>query len=160
MTVYWNNGTYGVCSRNLELKPEDKDNAFVKTAIDYNIPDSLSSLNQNIAIQGELVGPGIQGNPYNLSRTMYFVYKIWDIDKQEYLDGRSRRALTSQLKLNHVPVHATVASLKGMSLQDILNKADGESTLNAKAKREGLVFKSNTRSFKAISNLWLLDGND
>jgi hypothetical protein len=61
MTCYKKYGVFGVCSRNLDLK-ETEGNTFWNVAskldIESNIPD-------NTAIQGELVGPGIQGNPYS-----------------------------------------------------------------------------------------------
>ena len=48
-------------------------------------------------------------------------------------------------------------------VQGLLDMAEGKSMLNAKAEREGLVFKCNTfggPTFKAISNKFLLKGGD
>jgi hypothetical protein len=48
-------------------------------------------------------------------------------------------------------------------VQGLLAMAEGKSVLNAKAEREGLVFKCNTfggPTFKAISNKFLLNGGE
>lgn len=40
----------------------------------------------NIAIQGEVCGPGIQKNRLGLEEVELFIFDIWDIDKQQYWD--------------------------------------------------------------------------
>ncbi len=162
MTVYLNNGEFGVCSRNLELKLEDTDNAFVSAANGYKLEDKLRSLGLNLALQGELISSGIQGNPYGLpnGHSIYFIYKIWDIDKQQYMSPKDRRQLCKDYDLNHVPLISLAESLLGKTMEQMLEEANGKSVLNANTKREGLVFKSKAGSFKAISNEWLLAGND
>ena len=65
MTVFFKDGNVGVCSRNLELK-EDIDNTFWGCAVDSGAVDELKKFQQELALQGELIGPGIQGNKYNL----------------------------------------------------------------------------------------------
>jgi len=70
-TAYYQDGEVGVCSRNLELKTEteeDRNNPFVKAFFELGIRDALFKLGTNIAVQGELIGPGIQGNIYNLDK--------------------------------------------------------------------------------------------
>lgn len=163
MTVYYHTGTgvFGVCSRNLELKLEDTGNAFVKTALENELATKLISLNRSLAIQGELIGPSIQGNPYGLNKLSYFVYKIWDIDKQEYMPSEERRMLVeNHFRLDHVPLINARKEIDGFTIEDLLEMAEGPSQLNDKVQREGLVFKSEGNSFKAISNVWLLAGND
>jgi RNA ligase (TIGR02306 family) len=162
MTVYINNGEFGVCSRNLELKLEDTDNAFVSAANSYELENKLRNSNRNLALQGELISSGIQGNPYRLNngQSAYFIYKIWDIDNQCYLSPKDRRQFCKDNELTHVPLISLAESLLGKTMEQMLEEANGESVLNANTKREGLVFKSKAGSFKAISNDWLLAGND
>ena len=64
MTAYFRDNELGVCSRNLELKinDENKDNAFVRTFRNSGLMDAFLRVGRNIAVQGELMGPGIQGN--------------------------------------------------------------------------------------------------
>jgi RNA ligase (TIGR02306 family) len=167
MTVYYNvtdEHYYGVCSRNNQLKLDDPintDNAFVKTALQYDLHTKLTQLGMNIALQGELMGPGIQGNIENFATNRFFVYDIWDINNQRYFLPKDRRELVAQLGLEHVPVLDEEFVIKGKDLQDMLLYAEGPS-LHA-SQREGVVLKSNTyncwnsvTSAKIISNRYLL----
>lgn len=148
----------GVCSRNYELKLEDTSNAFVNTALKLQLFDKLHAYNLNVALQGELIGPGIQKNPYELSELEYYVYDIFDIDKQRYYLPAERQSLCESLDLKHVPVFANYETDSRTTVSELLTFAEGQSKLNSRTQREGLVFKNviNNESFKAISNAWLL----
>ena len=157
MTVYQRHGGFGVCSRNLDLK-ETEGNTFWQVARELNLAYKMCWHDQfwDFAIQGELCGPGIQGNQYGLSKAQFFVYDIFDIQAQEYLLPRERNILCKELRLSHVPVIFEAQECL-FDISVILWTAEGESLLN-KSLREGLVYKScsNTNdSFKAISNKWL-----
>lgn len=161
MTVFMHDGEFGVCSRNLELKFSES-NAFWAAAIKYDIENKLRLIGLNdIAIQGELIGPGIQGNIYNLTSPEFHVFDIYDIRKGEYLSPRLRRDVVAMLQLNHVPVIMSDVMLPSGNVQDILAMAEGKSMLNDKQEREGIVFKSVSGgiTFKAISNRYLLKQN-
>jgi group I intron endonuclease len=155
MTVYFNQGEFGVCSRNLDLK--DSDNTFWNTARKYNLQQKLSALGRNIAIQGEQYGVGINGNNYKLSGVELLVFNIYCIDTGTYLSTLQCRELSKELCLETVPVIHREFYAGDVTLDDILSNANGESVL-AKTKREGFVFKSTTSdcSFKVVSNEWLL----
>ena len=148
----------GVCSRNYELKLEDTSNAFVSTTLKLQLFDKLHAYNLNVALQGELIGPGIQKNPYELSELEYYVYDIFDIDKQRYYLPAERQSLCESLNLKHVPVFANYETDSRTTVSELLTFAEGQSNLNSRTQREGLVFKNviNNESFKAISNAWLL----
>lgn len=156
MTVFYKDGEVGVCSRNLELK-EDENNTFWKAAKSSGAYPVLKNKGLNIALQGELVGPGIQGNKYGLTDHVYFIYDIFDIDKQEYFLPEERQKFVKDTFLNHVPVLDSALALKEESIEDVLKSAEAKSIVGAYPEREGLVFKSMTTqdSFKAISNKWL-----
>lgn len=171
MTVYINHnevdeeGTpkHGVCSRNLDLK-KDEFNSFWEAAVKYDLIDKIKSTGRSLAIQGELVGEGIQGNPYKLTGRQFFCFDIWDIDNQKYLLPEERRQLCFDLDIQHVP-YLGRSHLGGLfaSQSGVLAVADGMSVVGAKPAREGLVYKSETEhdvSFKAISNAWLLGGGE
>lgn len=156
LTAYFNNGQFGVCSRNLELK--DSDNTFWNTARKYDLQAKLSSIGKNIAIQCEQCGPGISGNIYGMTEHKLYVYDIFDIDSQRYLSPDERNDMLAKLDLPHAPV--VYQSHGGFStLQEYLDFADGYSVLPFnKTLREGLVFKAYTTdriSFKVISNKYL-----
>lgn len=158
MTIYNRDGDFGVCSRNLDLKESDS-NTYWKMATELGLKDKLIGSNLNIAIQGELIGPGIQDNIYNLSKHMFLVFDIFDINKFEYYAPDARRFLTKLLGLTDVPVLATQSSLNNETCETLLNLADGQSVLGTiGCLREGLVFKANSYkriSFKAVSNKYL-----
>ena len=148
----------GVCSRNYDLKTDDTDNSFVSTAWRLKLFQKLSEHNLEIALQGELIGPGIQKNPYNLSELEYHVYDIYDIKRQQYYLPEERQALCKLLDLKHVPVFANYETDSNTTVSELLTFSEGKSSLNPNTQREGLVFKNtlNNESFKVISNAWLL----
>lgn len=152
------NGEFLVCSRNLSLK--DSDNTFWNTARKYDLEAKLRSLGRNLMIQSEQCGPGISGNIYSMSEYYLFVYDIYDIDAQEFLNPYERRALVEQLDLVSVPILYKGRYLYGWDVKTFLDTADGGSVLGPiGTRREGLVFKANSKkriSFKAVSNLYLL----
>lgn len=155
-TIYYNNGDFGVCSRNLDLKPNDN-NTFWKMCQKYDLESKLKLLGKNIAIQGEVIGTSIQGNPYKISGQDFYVFDIYDIDKQEYYNSVERLQLCESLELKHVPVLEQVGISD--SIESLLKYAEGKSELNSITEREGLVFKciqNPSISFKAISNSFLL----
>lgn len=165
MTVYFRKtdaedpGTFGVASRNLDLK-ESEENTFWKMALELDLKNKLTTLGLNIALQGELCGPGIQGNIYNLTRHMYFVFDIFDINTFEYYAPDERRALTAKLGLTDAPVYGKEVVLSGLSCADLLKDADGHSVLGLNGcLREGKVYKANLSrkrvSFKCVSNKYL-----
>lgn len=161
MTVFIKDGIVGVCSRNLELK-EDINNTFWKVAIESGVVDLLKKKYDNmlnpdcIAFQGELIGPGIQGNKYNLSKHEFYVYDVFNIDTQEYYLPLVAQGITVHYGLNYVPVIDT-NHIPTDNISDMLIQAEGKSALNPKTEREGLVFKCNTEdiSWEAVSNKWL-----
>lgn len=156
-TAYYNAETdqFGVCSRNLDLA-ESGENAFWQVARKYGLETKMREHGISIAIQGELIGPGIQGNPEGLAELDMYVFDIFDVRTQRYFASLERQLLTEYFGLNHVPV-IDIVQLHECKLEDILEFADGPS-LYAK-RREGIVFKSlddPNVSWKAISNQWLL----
>lgn len=159
-TIYTKDGLLGVCSRNLELKLEQEGNAFVNTA--KQVGPGILSLGRNLAFQGELMGPGIQGNRENFPAPRFFVFDIWDIDNQQYLPSAERVALTASAGLQHVPVISTERYIGSLDAQDLLRAADETPSIN-NSVAEGLVFKS-TRDpsihFKVVANRFLLGEKD
>lgn len=158
MTVYVRDEDAGVCSRNMELKLEDNNSFCTVTRRDQIIERMREHGLNNVAIQGELIGEGIQGNKYNIKGQEFWVYDVYSIAESRYFTPVERRAVVEQLGLRHVPVVATSAMLIEQSMDTILADAEGKSVLNPKSEREGIVFKCNEFdvSFKAISNRWLI----
>lgn len=158
-TAYYNNGEFGVCSRNLELKESDK-NALWIVAKKYDLPNKLKFLGKNIAIQGELLSPGVQGNSYNFKDIDVRFFTAYDIDNGRRLTFEGLETLTSHLKVKMVPVLEKSYILPHENLvEHMLQYAEGKSILNPNIEREGIVVRGldKTFSFKAISNVFLLN---
>ena len=156
-TYYFNNNEFGVCSRNLELL-ETEGNTFWKVARELDIENKLRNLGYNICIQGELIGEGIQGNPYRIKGQTVRFFNAFNIDNQEYLTLSDFIILINNMDLTTVPIIDTNLTLPD-TIEDMLKYADDKSVLNFSFDREGVVIRSADRtiSFKAISNKFLLN---
>jgi RNA ligase (TIGR02306 family) len=152
-------GKFVVCSRNLNLR-ETVGNTLWEVARRYDIEAKMIT-NQldNLIIQGELIGEGIQKNYYGIKGHDYFVFAIYNTATGEFVSPQDRLALCSLLGLNHVPdVTPSGVSLAGMSVSQVLEMANGTSMINSKKAREGLVFKQvdGQTHWKAVSPKYLL----
>lgn len=163
-TIICHNGEFKVCSRNLELR-RDENNSFWKAAMKYEktLMDFHTKHNRNFAIQGELIGLGIQGNPYKLQGQELYVFDMYDIDVGFYLVRDVREKFVEQFGMKNVPVvgHSsdTAGNFEASDVERILKVADGQSFVNPETIREGVVYKctkDGRLTFKAISNRWLI----
>lgn len=157
-TNYYYNGTVGVCSRNLELKPQ------VSNLYTDQMLKELNDYKRNIAIQGEIIGPKIQNNPHNVNKNTLKIFNIWDIDIQCYLPQEERYKVLKDLNLfdKHIEIVDCKYQLKKPSdysenLNDFVNKLLTEVQEKCGKKLEGFVLKSSDGSeiIKVISNEYL-----
>lgn len=174
-TFFFKDGVFGVCSRNLELaEPEPfvegetvmcqdgverpkQENSFWKVARQLKLEEWLGTHEINYSIQGELIGEGIQGNPYKIKGQTVRFFNAFNIDTQEYLGLNEFENLIHSMKLETVPI-LDRAFLLPETIDELLAYADKKSELNPQFDREGVVIRSidRTISFKAISNKFLL----
>lgn len=157
VTYYVKDGVFGVCSRNLDLL-EDENNSMWKFAIESGLRDRLVGLGKNLAVQGEIIGEGIQGNPYKRIGQTVRIFNGFDIDKYDYLSLSELIELVKVLEVRTVPILDLDFTLPD-TIDELLSYADSKSVLNEKFDREGVVIRSHDRkiSFKAISNKFLLN---
>jgi RNA ligase (TIGR02306 family) len=156
-----------LCGRNWEYS-ETPEQTFWKLARQYDIKTKLRGYHDRtgsyLALQGEVLGNGIQSNVYGLKGQDIFIFNIFDITRQRYLSASAYRALLDEFGLKGVPIVAERISIDGFDHAKLLAYAEGKSLLNAQAEREGVVFRSVDEtqsnqgkiSFKAISNKYLL----
>ena len=160
-TFYLDEDVFHVCSRNLDLK-EDEANSFWKVARKFNIEDIMRrNFMKGMAIQGEMIGEGIQGNQYKVQLD-FRVYDMYNVHTGQYLLPMQLKAACEKLGLKHVPILDENASIKDHTIQSLLQYAEGKSLLNG-SNREGVVFRSNTQhdlSWKVISNSWLIKNGE
>jgi RNA ligase (TIGR02306 family) len=178
-TYYFKDGIFGVCSRNLELADpgefepgvvmcEDgierpkKENTFWKVAKELFIQEKLGTLDENYAIQSELVGEGVQGNPYKIKGHTIRIFNVFNIDTQEYLGLDEMEEFLRKINIDNHPLELVPVLDRDYKLPDtieeILSQADGKSVLHKDTDREGIVIRNHDKSvsFKAISNTFLL----
>jgi RNA ligase (TIGR02306 family) len=169
-TYYIKDGEFGVCSRNLELL-EDDENSFWKVARQLDIENKLRSTNRNIAIQGELIGEGIQENKLKLKGQTVKFFNAFDIDKFEYLNFDQFKNLLLDIDLSVVPIIDFEYYLEN-DIDSIIKKSIVKSQITKDVWAEGIVIRPYTEkidlllsnenfnngrvSFKAINPEFLL----
>lgn len=187
----------GICSRNIYLKhkPDEEgqdvgDNAFVKIVFETGLHEAIEKVSKDlgfdIAVQGELIGEGIQDNIHGIKGYDLYIFDIFDINKQKYLPPNDRSAVIEKLldngfsgkdvdwiadvDISHAFCHATSIAVEDIKegvvdpTHEDMGKLRqyfiqmGSWKLDNGNPNEGIVLKSHHRnfSFKAVSNDYLL----
>jgi RNA ligase (TIGR02306 family) len=139
VTYFFRDGEFGVCSRNLELL-EDSENTLWKVANDLNLPLKLQLLGKNIALQGELIGEGIQGNKLKIRGQTVRFFNVFDIDRFRYLGLEDFTTTLQELELDSVPILSTDFVLD-QNIPALVALATVKSVLNPEAWAEGIVIR-------------------
>lgn len=148
---------FGVCSRNFRLLEEGgryweavKTLAVKWPMIQHCKINGWSAL----ALQGELIGPGIQKNRYELMAPTIRFFTV--LSKQGRIPPYEAHDYLRAMHLPAVPV-LHVRSLP-KTLEECLTFAEGRSAVNLDTEREGVVVRTKDDvSFKIISNKYLLN---
>lgn len=171
MTVYHDSERLGVTSRNLDLIIEQEGNTFVDVAKASGLFAALEAFHTDypeakVAIRGELIGPSIQGNIYQLSKHRFHIFDVWIDNRYLTVEERFDFLFDYASDCNHEVVDCArvmgTINPSELGVAGIVELANGNSQLYP-TPREGLVFKSviidrhgNVPSFKAISPEYLL----
>lgn len=155
-TFYIRDDVFGVCSRNLELL-ETEGNSFWKVARELDLETKMRNFGGDFSLQGELIGEGIQSNPYKIKGQSVRFFNVFDIENGEYLSLYQFKFIADKLGLETVPILSEDFILP-QTADELLVYAENKSVLNLQADREGVVIRSTDRtvSFKVISNKFLL----
>lgn len=178
------NGKLRVCSRNMELfiptwydkfvmkiknffgrKYKIEKNVYVDIAGKYNLAKNIPD---NYAIQGEIVGPSIQGNEEELNETELRVFNVKNLETGEYLSYEDFKTFCKDCELTPVDEYY-VGVFKWNNHLEMLEEADKARYKNGK-QAEGIVWRLKVNepchmtggsylSFKTVSNKYLL-GHD
>lgn len=154
-----------VCSRNLELK-EEIGNLYWEVAYKYDLFNALKTIRDtvgyDIAVQGEIVGPSVNGNRDHYTEHEFYVFRIYNVTESKWLHPAIRRAMCAANGIPHVRVFGTCPIFNAIeTMEGFLNMvAEGQTARGN--EREGMVFKSldGTVSFKVINNNYLLKQKD
>ena len=155
---------FGVCSRNLELK-EEEGNAYWQVARKYQVEEKLRSIGRNLAIQGEILGPGIQGNKLQLPSVQLEVFDFFNIDTFSYVGYEEYCQLIKELDLPSVPILDDNFVLDH-TVDSLVEYATRKTVTSNKIWAEGVVIKPLTSmrdedlgrfSFKVINPEFLLE---
>jgi len=134
---------FGVCSRNLELKEDET--VYWDIARKLNLKQQLTDYfvahNKNIAIQGEICGPGINKNPAGLKKLSLFVFNIYDIDQQKCFDFDDLIQTTKELQLETVPIDwIGKFDIQEFTVEKLIEMARGRYS-GTDNHREGIVIR-------------------
>jgi len=150
-----------VCSRNLSL--EDGDNVYWDMFRKYNIEEILNSLDGLYAIQGEIVGPGIQKNRMGLDEVQLMVFDVRNVKAGRYLEPENLMAFCDIHNLIMVPIDCDFVF--DHTVEELLEMAKGKYPTN-NHEREGIVIRplnntysptlSGRLSVKVINNEYLV----
>ena len=160
-------GKFSVCGRNRVHTSKDNSNAhFYEIVSRYNLEEKMLALNRNIALQGEIIGPKINGNRHSVKTVEFHAFNLFDINDGVYSDWDDVVQVTTALGLKTVPVvYRGVMQDSLLSVPALLALADQQQYTNGEIPRicEGVVVKSDyayadkqpRASFKVISNKYL-----
>ena len=148
-TVYNDEDGMHVCSRNLELKEftaSGAGNVYWQAARKYG----LERLPQGFALQFEVIGPGIQGNPLGLSELEIVAFTLFNYEQ------RSRAhfgALVAMCQAFDIPMATVFAAGSGFPDEDAIRTMASQVEYGDGRPGEGLVFRdiNSTWSFKSLS---------
>ena len=160
-----------VCSRNLRLKPEAADGkipVYWQMAKQYDVLNKLKELSESVgieyAVQGEIVGPGVNRCRNKETTYKFLVFRIYDITNQKWVNPTDTVQMCKSLGLEHVQIvkdnFAFFDEIKTMD--EALKFAEGKTAEGN--EREGVVLKTIDTlpyaSFKIVSNKYLMKQED
>jgi RNA ligase (TIGR02306 family) len=164
VTMYRMGGSCGVCGHNYEYADDGK-SSFWKFARDREVFGRLEALGiDDVAIQGEFCGAGIQGNPLRLVTPNWFVFTVVDTKTRRRYGLERTRELCERAGLSMVPVEETGEAFAYSSVEELLERAKGSYPNGG--RKEGIVIRplepvyspaiQGALSMKVINNDYLL----
>lgn len=167
-TAFLRDGQFGICSRNLWMDESDETNVLVRLARRLQLEEGLRRVQAargfQPAIQGEVIGPGVQKNKYELKEVALRVFNVFDITRYQLVDHPTMLEVARELGLQPVPQLGAVTL--NHTVDELVAFSEGTSVLNPRAQREGVVLRplaeehdpdiGGRLSFKVINPKFLL----
>ena len=148
---------YGICSRNFQMVK--KDNVYWRVSDKFGIEKILKGIIKvcgadMVFVQGEIIGPKVQGNKYKLDDLEFYVFNLKIGHVWYTFPSRIHFMLGGELSA--VPL-VTDSYMLPKTIPQAVEQAVGTSVL-ADIPREGLVIRNSKKniSFKIINPKFLL----
>ncbi len=139
VTMYRKDGLFGICGRNFEYADDEKC-AMWKYAHEHNIPERMEKLEiDNVAIQGEFCGAGIQKNRLKLVRPEWYVFTVVDLNARRRVSLEKMKELCEKLELKTVPIEEEGIRFPYDNVEQLLERAKGKYTSGM--NKEGIVIR-------------------
>jgi RNA ligase (TIGR02306 family) len=136
-TFFLNDGAFGICSRNLQIDPASN-NAFTQIARDFSFEQIMRADGRNIAVQGEVYGPGIQKNAMGAPKKSIQLFNLFDIGERKYMDAGRLLDFCQRHKL---PIVETLWSGEFRFTLDELQEMADEGRYSNGSAAEGIVIR-------------------
>ena len=162
VTVFKKDGELHVCSRNLDLMESDG-NTLWRVVRELKLEDKLL---EGMAVQGEIMGHGIQNNSLKIPGHKLFIYSVYSIGESRYFGMREFLDQCFELELETVPVIHGGHFEPPCTVDELVSLATRKSVLNPESWAEGIVIRSMEEardedlgrlSFKIINPEYLLE---
>ena len=137
-TFFVKGGEFGVCSRRIWLK-DSETNGFWKMARKYDLERILKSWGDDVAIQGEVCGPGIQDNHLGLTEMELHIFSLFDIKTRSYAPYPKLKEFCQKYNLTMVTVIAE-GSAFGYNVEELVKLASEQKYPNG-YPAEGIVIR-------------------
>ena len=162
-TIFKKDGELIVCGRNWRIR--EGNNKYWEVARKYKLAEVLP---EGFAVQGEVVGPGIQNNRLGLKNVDFFVFDVYSTGIRRHFNNSELHKYCSELGLRTVPVQCVLQSGdvdRPETIDEWLKFAEGKYSGTSNV-REGIVVRptcggyssvlKSRSSFKVINNSFLL----
>jgi RNA ligase (TIGR02306 family) len=167
-SAFFRQGEFGICSRNLWMDEADESNVLARVARGMKLEEKLRAarekLGHDVAIQAEVIGPGIQKNKYALKEVTLRVFSVLNVDTYRLVDHATKIAVLAEMGVEPVPQLGTI--VLDHTVDQLVAMSEGTSALNPQVQREGIVLRplveeyddeiGGRLSFKAINPKLLL----
>lgn len=167
-TAFLRQGEFGLCSRNQWLDETDETNVLARTALALKLEEKLrraaERLGFDLAVQAEVIGPGIQKNKYAQPTATMRVFNVLNVHTVQLLDHEIMLRLLDEMQLESVPQLGMLEL--DHTVDELVAFSEGRSVLNPAVQREGVVLRplveeydediGGRLSFKAINPKFLL----
>src|SRR5262249_2168701 len=105
-TAFLRQGKFGICSRNLWMDETDGSTEFARVTKEMNVEERLRAARERlgfeVAIQAEMIGPGIQLNKYALPVVTLRAFNVLNVDAYRLLDHAAMLEVLSQMGMEPV----------------------------------------------------------